>query len=226
LHPPARRQTLASPPSGIHPALPYRRLQFLQSNQRSIWISVLSAHPRGIRKVRNCRSELPSQINDLEFRTEFTKSGALERMGRRETKTAVYAVSAVRSFPRKACKHWAFQGPRLGPETVVPGGNGGGKGTGIQRSLRSGAQRCGGLRGHIPSIGPLPVPLCRPCTMPALSAASVYDQDNVKTSGLARNARALVNHAEICVEAKQFLCGQVQDGSPSSAVARHFSPVT
>ena len=76
----------------------YRRLQILQSNQRSIWISGASAHPCGIRKVRNLRAELPSQINDLEFRTESAKSGALERMGRRETKTAVWRVSEVGSF--------------------------------------------------------------------------------------------------------------------------------
>jgi hypothetical protein len=36
--------------------------------------------------------------------------------------------------------------PRLAPETDVAGDNGGGKGPGIQRSLRSGAQRCGRLR--------------------------------------------------------------------------------
>ena len=92
------------------------------------------AHPRGIRKVRNCRSELPSQNNDLEFRTKFTKSGALERMGRRETKTTVWRVGEVGSFQRKAHKHWAFHAPRLGPETVVAGGNGGGLETRIQRS--------------------------------------------------------------------------------------------
>ena len=76
----------------------------------------------------NWRSKLPSQINDLEFRTKFTKSGALERTGQRETKMAAWRESEVGSFQRKARKHWAFQGPRLGPETVVAVGNGGEEG--------------------------------------------------------------------------------------------------
>ena len=54
----------------------------------------------------------------------------------------------------KARKHWAFERPRLGAEKVVAGGNGGGKGAGIQPSPRSGAGYC---VGHILCTGtPLP----------------------------------------------------------------------
>ena len=67
-------------------------------------------------------------------------------MGRRETKKAVWRVSEVGSFLQKARKHSVFQRPRLAPETVVSVGNGGGKGTGIQRSLRRDAGHRGLLR--------------------------------------------------------------------------------
>ena len=55
-------------------------------------------HAWGIRKVRNRYSKLTRQINDLEIRTEFVESRGLERIGRRETETAVFRASGVRSL--------------------------------------------------------------------------------------------------------------------------------
>ena len=77
---------------------PHRRYENAQPFQRSSLIPVFSAHPWGIRKVGNCRSELLRQINDLEIRTEFVESRALERIGLRETKTAVCRPNGVRSL--------------------------------------------------------------------------------------------------------------------------------
>ena len=69
-------------------------------------------------------------------------------MGLRETKAALRSRSAVRSFQRKSRKHWTFQRRRRDPETVVSGGNGGGKGAGFKLSLRGGEGWCGDLRGR------------------------------------------------------------------------------
>jgi hypothetical protein len=100
----------------------------------------------GVRKVRNLRAELPSQINDLKFRTEFTKSGALERMGRRESQTAPDAAKPVNRSSGQCPQLWALGRLAKAGEAVSAAVNGGGKEPGIRRSLRSGAGRCGGLR--------------------------------------------------------------------------------
>lgn len=76
----------------------------------------------------------------------------------------------------KARGSWAFQGPRLGPETVVSGGNGGGKGTGIQLSLSQRAQlhlpiRSAGWRSGR-DAGPPPKSTPRTRTSPLRSATS------------------------------------------------------
>jgi hypothetical protein len=100
---------------------PHRRLKNNQRFQCCVWTSVLSAHPKELPKVRNCRRELPHKINDVEFRTKFAKSGALERMVRRETKMAVWRASAVGSFRRRCPRPLGFSGSAAGPRESCNG---------------------------------------------------------------------------------------------------------
>jgi hypothetical protein len=114
-----------------------RRRVGLRNTQRfqcCVWTSVSSAHPKEPSKAQSFRLELPHKINDVEFCTNFAKSGALERMGRRETKTAVCRASPVGSFRRRCSRSLGFSRSAAGPEKVVAAGNGGGLETEIQRS--------------------------------------------------------------------------------------------
>jgi hypothetical protein len=70
-----------------------------------------------------------------EFRTKSAKCGGLETNGRRETISGLSRGVAVRRFSREARGYWASTRARKAAEKVGRGRAGGGRGTGIQRSL-------------------------------------------------------------------------------------------
>jgi hypothetical protein len=55
---------------------------------------------------------MTTQSTGYEFRTDFAKSRALERIGLRETKEALMQQRAVRSFAEKARRCGRFSGRR------------------------------------------------------------------------------------------------------------------
>jgi hypothetical protein len=71
-----------------------------------------------------------------EIRTKSAKSGGLETNGRRERISAPRRGAEVRRFVREGRGYWAFVRARKAAEKVGRGRAGGGRATGIQRSLK------------------------------------------------------------------------------------------